>query len=119
MFEVIKYFTDLQDNNFVYKVGDKYPRDGATPTEGRIKELLSDKNRQKVPLIKKIADPSPDVDADAKQITSDVDADTDTDTDVDAKGAENESQQNDTDADAKQANEPKTKATSGKTAKSK
>lgn len=48
---VIKKFTDLQDGNHVYNVGDTYPREGYTPSEERIAELASDKNNQGVPLI--------------------------------------------------------------------
>jgi hypothetical protein len=48
---VIKKFTDLQDGNHVYNVGDVYPREGYTPSEERIAELASDKNRQGTPLI--------------------------------------------------------------------
>ena len=54
MYEVIKKFTDLQDGNHIYNVGDTYPHDGYTPSEERITELASDKNRQKTPLIAKI-----------------------------------------------------------------
>ena len=48
---VIKKFTDLQDGNHVYNVGDVYPREGYTPSEERIAELASDKNKQGTPLI--------------------------------------------------------------------
>ena len=51
MCKVIKKFTDLQDGNHVYNVGDTYPREGYTPSEERIAELASDKNKQGVPLI--------------------------------------------------------------------
>lgn len=44
MYKAIEYFTDLQDNNFEYKVGDVYPREGYTPTDERIKELAGKKN---------------------------------------------------------------------------
>lgn len=54
MYKVIKYFTDLQDNNHAYEVGSIYPRDGLEPTQERIDELASDKNRQGVPLIEAI-----------------------------------------------------------------
>lgn len=54
-YRVIKKFTDLQDNNYVYDPKDPskntYPREGYTPSEKRIKELASDKNKQGVPLI--------------------------------------------------------------------
>lgn len=51
MYKVIKGFTDLQDNNHVYNVGDDFPRKGAVVTEKRIVQLSSNTNRQRVPLI--------------------------------------------------------------------
>lgn len=48
----IKFFTDLQDNNHVYNVGDPYPRDGVVVSPKRIEELSTNKNRRGVPLIK-------------------------------------------------------------------
>ncbi len=51
MYKVIKFFTDLQDNNYPYEVGSAYPRKGYTPKEARINELSSANNRQKTPLI--------------------------------------------------------------------
>lgn len=62
MCKVIKKFTDLQDGNHVYNVGDVYPREGYAPSEERIAELASDKNKQGVPLIEVPA--SAEVDAD-------------------------------------------------------
>ena len=56
MYKVIKHFTDLQDNNFAYNVGDEYPRKGLSVLPSRIKELASDKNRQGCPLIEEIPD---------------------------------------------------------------
>ena len=54
-YRVIKKFTDLQDNNYVYDPKNPskntYPREGYTPSEERIAELASDKNKQGVPLI--------------------------------------------------------------------
>ena len=44
----------MQDNNFVYNVGDEYPRKGMSVLPSRIKELASDKNRQGCPLIEEI-----------------------------------------------------------------
>lgn len=61
-YRVIKKFTDLQDGNHVYNVGDVYPREGYTPSEKRIAELASDKNRQGVPLIEVPASAVVDVD---------------------------------------------------------
>ena len=54
MFRVIKHFTDMQDNNFAYQVGDEYPRKGMSVLPSRINELASSKNRQGVPLIEEI-----------------------------------------------------------------
>ena len=56
MYKVIKHFTDMQDNNFAYNVGDEYPRKGMSVLPSRIRELASDKNRQGVPLIEEIPD---------------------------------------------------------------
>lgn len=55
-YEVIHFFTDLQDFNHPYKVGDKFPRLGMNVTEERLKELSSNKNKQGKPLIKKVED---------------------------------------------------------------
>lgn len=51
MYKVIKYFTDLQDDNHPYNVGDDYPREGLKVTKERIEELSSDRNKRKAPLI--------------------------------------------------------------------
>ena len=56
MYKVIKHFTDMQDNNFAYQVGDEYPRKGMSVLPSRIKELAGNKNRQGCPLIKEIPD---------------------------------------------------------------
>lgn len=54
MYKVIRSFIDLKDERYLYKVGDVYPREGYTPTDERIEELSSDKNKQGVELIKKV-----------------------------------------------------------------
>lgn len=59
MYEVIHYFTDLQDNKYPYNVGDVFPRDGLTVREERLKELSSSNNKQRKPLIKYIEDEFP------------------------------------------------------------
>ena len=56
MFRVIKHFTDMQDGNFAYNIGDEFPRKGMSVLPSRIKELASDKNRQGCPLIEEIPD---------------------------------------------------------------
>ena len=57
MFRVIKHFTDLQDGNFAYFIGDTFPREGMSVLPSRIKELASDKNRQGEPLIIEVEEP--------------------------------------------------------------
>ena len=56
MYRVIKSFTDLQDNNYAYYVGDTFPRNGVEVCAERIAELSSDKNLQGVPLIEEVAE---------------------------------------------------------------
>ena len=53
-YEVLEYFTDLQDNDYEYNVGDVYPHEGYTPTDKRINDLVSDNNVRKHPIIKAI-----------------------------------------------------------------
>ena len=55
MYEVIVYFTDLQDKEHEYHPGDTFPRDGVNASAARIKELSSKKNRRGIPLIKKVS----------------------------------------------------------------
>lgn len=57
MYRVIKYFTDLQDNNHEYNVGDIYPHNKKKVPASRIKELSTDKNRRGIPLIEKVEEP--------------------------------------------------------------
>lgn len=59
MWKVIKYFTDLTDNNFPYDVGDVFPRDGLTVTEERLAELAGKDNKQGEPLIKHVKPAAP------------------------------------------------------------
>lgn len=49
---VLKFFTDLQDNNHNYQAGDIYPRFGYLPSAERIAELSGSDNKQGVPLIR-------------------------------------------------------------------
>lgn len=53
MYKVIRYFTDLQDNDYPYNEGNIFPRDGMTVTKERIDELSSANNKQLRPLIQK------------------------------------------------------------------
>ena len=56
MYRVIKSFTDLQDNNYAYYVGDTFPHNGVEVDAERVAELASDKNRLGVPLIEEITE---------------------------------------------------------------
>ena len=51
MYKVIKAFTDLQDNRYLYQVNDIYPREGYEPSAERIAELTGSNNLQGKPLI--------------------------------------------------------------------
>ena len=51
MYKVIKFFTDLQDNNYPYEAGKPYPRKGVTVSKERIAELAGNGNKQGEPLI--------------------------------------------------------------------
>lgn len=53
-YEVIHYFTDLQDFEHPYRVGDIFPRSGMRVSEERLKELSSSNNKQRKPLIKAV-----------------------------------------------------------------
>lgn len=53
-YKVIKLFTDLHDNDYLYKVGDTFPRKGISVTEERIAELAGSDNKQHAPLIEKV-----------------------------------------------------------------
>ena len=57
MYEVIRYFTDLQDNNRAYNVGDVFPHDKCSypVSEKRLAELASRNNLQKTPLIRYVS----------------------------------------------------------------
>jgi hypothetical protein len=63
MYRVIRYFTDLQDNDYAYNVGDVYPRHGMSVTAERFAELASSENRQKTPLIEAVDEPDAEVSA--------------------------------------------------------
>lgn len=58
MYKVIKFFTDLQDNNHAYNVGDTYPRKGLNVSPERITELSGSNNKQCQPLIEKVEEPA-------------------------------------------------------------
>lgn len=55
-YKVIKYFTDLQDNDFAYNTGDTFPREGLNVKPSRIAELAGSDNRRGEPLIELVKD---------------------------------------------------------------
>lgn len=63
MYRVIRYFTDLQDNDYAYNVGDVFPRQGMSVSDERFAELASAENRQKTPLIEAVDEPDAEVSA--------------------------------------------------------
>lgn len=54
MYQVIKDFVDIQDNNYLYRAGDAFPRVGVDAGKDRIRELLLGKNRCGEVLIKEL-----------------------------------------------------------------
>lgn len=50
-YKVIHFFTDLQDFNHPYNVGDEFPHKGMTVSEARLNELSTSNNKQGKPLI--------------------------------------------------------------------
>lgn len=60
MYKVIQYFTDLQDFNHPYKVGDIFPRLGMKVSEARLRELSSKNNKQGKPLIELVEETKSD-----------------------------------------------------------
>lgn len=53
-YKVIRDFSDLEDNSFLYRVGDDYPHGGYIPSKERIAELSGCKNKIGTPLIEKV-----------------------------------------------------------------
>ena len=57
MYKVLVQFTDLQDNNHKYLPGETYPRAGLEVSMTRLKELSTDKNRRRRPMIELVGEP--------------------------------------------------------------
>ena len=70
-YKVIRFFTDLQDNNYPYHVGDIYPHEGVSPSQKRINELLSGENKRGVKLIEEVAKTSENGAEDASEVAVD------------------------------------------------
>lgn len=52
MYTVIRRFSDAQDNNRVYEIGEAFPREGLSVSKERVAELAGRSNRLGVPIIK-------------------------------------------------------------------
>lgn len=63
MYRVIKLFTDLQDSKHLYNVGDTFPRVGKDVTAERVEELSGSNNKQGVPLIALVDEPTDEPEA--------------------------------------------------------
>lgn len=57
MYRVIKFFTDLHDNDHPYNVGETFPRSGVEVSEKRLAELAGSNNKQGQPLIELVVEP--------------------------------------------------------------
>jgi hypothetical protein len=60
MYIALEHFTDMQDNNFKYNPGDKFPRTGLEVSEERLKELSSNENRRGKAMIKLVKEEKPE-----------------------------------------------------------
>jgi hypothetical protein len=54
MYKVIADFTDLRDNNHLYKTGDVYPREGYSANDKRIAFLAGKDNLMGKPVIAEV-----------------------------------------------------------------
>lgn len=54
MYKVIRYFEDLEDNRYQYRVGDRFPRAGHNVSDERIAFLQSNKTTHGKPVITKV-----------------------------------------------------------------
>lgn len=56
MYKAIEHFTDLQDNNYSYNVGDIFPRSGYDVSEERLAELAGSANKRGKAVIELVPD---------------------------------------------------------------
>lgn len=69
---VIESFVDMSDNNYEYRVGDKYPRCGTSIIPRRADELSGTKNALKRPLIRFTGDEPKVVPPKKKEVTNEL-----------------------------------------------
>ncbi|OME59479.1 hypothetical protein [Paenibacillus odorifer] len=60
MYRVIRKFKDLKHDEYVYQIGDMYPKEGIDVSKARLKELSTTKNKYKKIYIEEIADTTDD-----------------------------------------------------------
>lgn len=53
-YKAIERFTDLKDDNYLYEVGDRFPRKGKRVAPARYAELSGSNNKRGRPVIKKV-----------------------------------------------------------------
>ncbi len=56
MYKAIADFKDLQDNGYIYRAGDIFPRTGYAPTGKRLADLLSGNNKRGRAVIVAVAE---------------------------------------------------------------
>ena len=71
-YRVVRYFEDLQDNNFAYHAGEIFPREGKDVSVDRINELATDRTKQNTILIVKEDDEVEEVKADEQAVEETV-----------------------------------------------
>lgn len=54
MYKVLKRFADLEDNKYLYEVGDEFPHRGVKVSAERLKTLMGSDNLMHEPLIEEI-----------------------------------------------------------------
>lgn len=72
-YKVVKAFSDLQDNNYIYNVGDTFPHEGAEVSEDRLKELSGSSNKLGTPLIKEVKPKGKTTNRKKKKVEEDAD----------------------------------------------
>lgn len=78
MYKVLVAFTDLQDKNRTYNVGDTFPRDGFKVSAERLQELSSTNNKRGVALIEKIGEKREEPIKEEPQVETVAEADVET-----------------------------------------
>lgn len=112
MYKVVKFFTDLQDDNHAYHVGDIFPREGVEVSEDRLKELSTDKNKRGEVLIEEVVEDIPaDESEDTEEKIPTEEAET-TEEDIPEESPEDAKEEPlDKKADVDSPKKPKTKKT--------